>query len=126
MENCVSKHRTWYTCDSYSLCVDLFHLAFCMREFVQEVLNRAALLHLTALTHLPSVSLSGSQVYHSALCIIIQFLLLRLMGRTVTGVLSSFIFQMVRDINTVGLSNLRTAVHLSLFPPHVFQNSFRK
>ncbi|KAK2855101.1 hypothetical protein Q7C36_006970 [Tachysurus vachellii] len=36
----------------------------------------------------------GSQVYHSALCIIIQFLLLRLMGRTVTGVLSSFIFQM--------------------------------
>ncbi|XP_047667422.1 lysophospholipid acyltransferase 5 isoform X2 [Tachysurus fulvidraco] len=36
----------------------------------------------------------GSQVYHSALCIIIQFMLLRLMGRTITGVLSSFIFQM--------------------------------
>ncbi|XP_036451198.1 LOW QUALITY PROTEIN: lysophospholipid acyltransferase 5 [Colossoma macropomum] len=36
----------------------------------------------------------GSQVYHSALCIIVQFLFLRLMGRTVTGVLSSFIFQM--------------------------------
>ncbi|XP_060777601.1 lysophospholipid acyltransferase 5 [Neoarius graeffei] len=36
----------------------------------------------------------GSQVCHSALCIIIQFLLLRLMGRTITGVLSSFIFQM--------------------------------
>uniref|UniRef100_A0A4W4FLT9 Lysophospholipid acyltransferase 5 n=1 Tax=Electrophorus electricus TaxID=8005 RepID=A0A4W4FLT9_ELEEL len=37
----------------------------------------------------------GSQVYHSALCIVIQFLFLRLMGRTVTGVLSSFIFQMM-------------------------------
>ncbi|KAI5620444.1 lysophospholipid acyltransferase 5, partial [Silurus asotus] len=36
----------------------------------------------------------GPQVYHSALCIIIQFLLLRLMGRSITGVLSSFIFQM--------------------------------
>ncbi|XP_063054901.1 lysophospholipid acyltransferase 5 isoform X1 [Engraulis encrasicolus] len=36
----------------------------------------------------------GSQVYHSALCIVIQFLLLRLMGRTVTAVLSSFLFQM--------------------------------
>ncbi|XP_066539044.1 lysophospholipid acyltransferase 5 isoform X1 [Hoplias malabaricus] len=36
----------------------------------------------------------GSQVYHSALCIVVQFLFLRLMGRTVTAVLSSFIFQM--------------------------------
>ncbi|XP_052002288.1 lysophospholipid acyltransferase 5-like isoform X3 [Xyrauchen texanus] len=36
-----------------------------------------------------------SQVYHSFLCIVIQFLLLRLMGRTVTCILSSFIFQMV-------------------------------
>ncbi|XP_028836972.1 lysophospholipid acyltransferase 5 isoform X2 [Denticeps clupeoides] len=36
----------------------------------------------------------GSQVYHSALCILVQFLLLRLMGKTVTAVLSSFIFQM--------------------------------
>ncbi|XP_062848788.1 lysophospholipid acyltransferase 5 [Trichomycterus rosablanca] len=36
----------------------------------------------------------GSQVCHSAICIVIQFLLLRLMGRTVTAVLSSFVFQM--------------------------------
>ncbi|KAM4600839.1 lysophospholipid acyltransferase 5 [Polymixia lowei] len=37
----------------------------------------------------------GSQLYHSAVCVFVQFLMLRLMGRTVTAVLSSFIFQMV-------------------------------
>ncbi|XP_041649388.1 lysophospholipid acyltransferase 5 [Cheilinus undulatus] len=37
----------------------------------------------------------GSQLYHSAVCILVQFLMLRLMGRTVTTVLSSFTFQMV-------------------------------
>uniref|UniRef100_A0AAY5K4B2 Lysophospholipid acyltransferase 5 n=1 Tax=Esox lucius TaxID=8010 RepID=A0AAY5K4B2_ESOLU len=37
----------------------------------------------------------GAQLYHSALCVLVQFLLLRLMGRTITMVLSSFIFQMV-------------------------------
>ncbi|KAK0137456.1 Lysophospholipid acyltransferase 5 [Merluccius polli] len=37
----------------------------------------------------------GSQIYHSAVCVLVQFLMLRLMGRTVTAVLSSFIFQMV-------------------------------
>ncbi|KAM4579938.1 lysophospholipid acyltransferase 5 isoform 2-T2 [Odontesthes bonariensis] len=37
----------------------------------------------------------GSQLYHSALCIFVQFLMLRLMGRTVTSVLSSFTFQML-------------------------------
>lgn len=37
----------------------------------------------------------GSQLYHSAVCVLVQFLMLRLMGRTVTAVLSSFIFQMV-------------------------------
>uniref|UniRef100_A0A8D0AGD8 Lysophospholipid acyltransferase 5 n=1 Tax=Sander lucioperca TaxID=283035 RepID=A0A8D0AGD8_SANLU len=37
----------------------------------------------------------GSQIYHSAVCILVQFLMLRLMGRTVTTVLSSFTFQMV-------------------------------
>lgn len=36
----------------------------------------------------------GSQIYHSVVCILVQFLMLRLMGRTVTNVLSSFIFQM--------------------------------
>ncbi|XP_074540435.1 lysophospholipid acyltransferase 5 isoform X2 [Halichoeres trimaculatus] len=36
----------------------------------------------------------GSQLYHSAVCILVQFLMLRLMGRTVTTVLSSFTFQM--------------------------------
>lgn len=46
---------------------------------------------------LPSVHLfPGSQIYHSAVCVLVQFLMLRLMGRTVTTVLSSFIFQMVR------------------------------
>lgn len=43
-----------------------------------------------------SVSSPGSQTYHSVVCILVQFLMLRLMGRTVTNVLSSFIFQMVR------------------------------
>lgn len=43
-----------------------------------------------------SILRSGTRVFHSFLCIIIQFLLLRLMGRTVTCVLSSFTFQMVR------------------------------
>ncbi|XP_056619375.1 lysophospholipid acyltransferase 5 [Triplophysa dalaica] len=37
----------------------------------------------------------GTRVFHSFLCIIIQFLFLRLMGRTVTCVLSSFTFQMI-------------------------------
>uniref|UniRef100_A0A673BMD5 Lysophospholipid acyltransferase 5 n=1 Tax=Sphaeramia orbicularis TaxID=375764 RepID=A0A673BMD5_9TELE len=37
----------------------------------------------------------GSQLWHSAVCILIQFLMLRLMGRTVTTVLSSFSFQML-------------------------------
>ncbi|XP_061920334.1 lysophospholipid acyltransferase 5 isoform X2 [Entelurus aequoreus] len=36
----------------------------------------------------------GPQIYHSAVCILVQFLMLRLMGRTVTAVLSSFSFQM--------------------------------
>ncbi|XP_036394096.1 lysophospholipid acyltransferase 5 [Megalops cyprinoides] len=37
----------------------------------------------------------GSQLCHSAVCIVVQFLLLRLMGRTMTAVLSSFLFQMM-------------------------------
>ncbi|KAK5861797.1 hypothetical protein PBY51_017245 [Eleginops maclovinus] len=37
----------------------------------------------------------GSQIYHSAVCVLVQFLMMRLMGRTVTTVLSSFTFQMV-------------------------------
>ncbi|XP_008321008.1 lysophospholipid acyltransferase 5 [Cynoglossus semilaevis] len=37
----------------------------------------------------------GAQLCHSAVCILVQFLMLRLMGRTVTTVLSSFTFQMV-------------------------------
>ncbi|KAM9851621.1 lysophospholipid acyltransferase 5 [Aulostomus maculatus] len=37
----------------------------------------------------------GPQIYHSAICILVQFLMLRLMGRTVTTVLSSLSFQMV-------------------------------
>ncbi|XP_068616661.1 lysophospholipid acyltransferase 5 [Brachionichthys hirsutus] len=37
----------------------------------------------------------GSQICHSAVCILVQFVMLRLMGRTVTTILTSFIFQMV-------------------------------
>ncbi|CAN9513736.1 unnamed protein product [Ophioblennius macclurei] len=37
----------------------------------------------------------GPQLYHSAVCIFVQFLMLRLMGRTVTTILSSFTFQML-------------------------------
>lgn len=49
------------------------------------------------LSHPPlSISFLGPQIYHSVVCILVQFLMLRLMGRTVTTVLSSFIFQMVR------------------------------
>ncbi|KAF5912394.1 hypothetical protein HPG69_004064 [Diceros bicornis minor] len=35
-----------------------------------------------------------SQVYHSLLCVVLQFLILRLMGRTITAVLTTFCFQM--------------------------------
>ncbi|XP_051262078.1 lysophospholipid acyltransferase 5 isoform X1 [Dicentrarchus labrax] len=44
---------------------------------------------------LAAFNFAGSQIYHSAVCILVQFLMLRLMGRTVTTVLSSFTFQMV-------------------------------
>uniref|UniRef100_A0A667YCA2 Lysophospholipid acyltransferase 5 n=1 Tax=Myripristis murdjan TaxID=586833 RepID=A0A667YCA2_9TELE len=37
----------------------------------------------------------GSQICHSAICILVQFLMLRLMGRTITTILSSFSFQML-------------------------------
>lgn len=37
----------------------------------------------------------GTQFYHSLLCILLQFLILRLMGRTVTAVLTTFCVQMV-------------------------------
>ncbi|XP_043935633.1 lysophospholipid acyltransferase 5 [Protopterus annectens] len=36
----------------------------------------------------------GGQLYHSLLCVVVQFLVIRLMGKTVTAVLTSFIFQM--------------------------------
>ncbi|MEE6513729.1 hypothetical protein FKM82_021530 [Ascaphus truei] len=39
--------------------------------------------------------LIGPQLYHALLCIVLQFLILRLMGRTVTAVLTSFCFQMM-------------------------------
>uniref|UniRef100_A0A8C6WYG0 Lysophospholipid acyltransferase 5 n=1 Tax=Neogobius melanostomus TaxID=47308 RepID=A0A8C6WYG0_9GOBI len=37
----------------------------------------------------------GTQLSHSVVCILVQFLMLRLMGRTITTVLSSFFFQMI-------------------------------
>uniref|UniRef100_A0A3P8R6V7 Lysophospholipid acyltransferase 5 n=1 Tax=Astatotilapia calliptera TaxID=8154 RepID=A0A3P8R6V7_ASTCA len=39
--------------------------------------------------------LIGSQLYHSVVCVLVQFLMLRLMGRTVTAILCSFTFQML-------------------------------
>ncbi|KFO20275.1 Lysophospholipid acyltransferase 5 [Fukomys damarensis] len=36
----------------------------------------------------------GHQFYHSLLCVVLQFLILRLMGRTVTAVLTTFCLQM--------------------------------
>ncbi|TEA30535.1 hypothetical protein DBR06_SOUSAS12410088, partial [Sousa chinensis] len=36
----------------------------------------------------------GIQLYHSLLCVVLQFLILRLMGRTITAVLTTFCFQM--------------------------------
>lgn len=36
------------------------------------------------------------QFFHSLLCVLIQFLILRLMGRTITAVFTSFFFQMVK------------------------------
>lgn len=38
---------------------------------------------------------TGNQLYHSLLCVVLQFLILRLMGRTITAVLTTFCFQMV-------------------------------
>lgn len=44
-----------------------------------------------------SLSLStGMQFFHSLLCVLIQFLILRLMGRTITAVFTTFLFQMVK------------------------------
>lgn len=43
----------------------------------------------------------GSQLYHSVTCVFVQFLMLRLMGRTVTTVLCSFTFQMVSSFIVV-------------------------
>ncbi|XP_019404426.1 PREDICTED: lysophospholipid acyltransferase 5 [Crocodylus porosus] len=37
----------------------------------------------------------GAQFFHSLLCVLIQFLVLRLMGRTVTAVCTTFCFQMM-------------------------------
>lgn len=34
--------------------------------------------------------------FHSLLCVLIQFLILRLMGRTVTAIFTTFCFQMVK------------------------------
>ncbi|CAD7670459.1 unnamed protein product [Nyctereutes procyonoides] len=36
----------------------------------------------------------GNQLYHSLLCVVLQFLILRLMGRTITAVLTTYCFQM--------------------------------
>ncbi|XP_011483752.1 lysophospholipid acyltransferase 5 isoform X1 [Oryzias latipes] len=53
------------------------------------------LFHLFSGLALAAFNFAGAQLYHSAVCILVQFLMLRLMGRTVTTVLSSFTFQMV-------------------------------
>ncbi|XP_024123601.1 lysophospholipid acyltransferase 5 isoform X1 [Oryzias melastigma] len=52
------------------------------------------LFHLFSGLALAAFNFAGAQLYHSAVCVLVQFLMLRLMGRTVTTVLSSFTFQM--------------------------------
>ncbi|KAI1242170.1 Lysophospholipid acyltransferase 5, partial [Lamprotornis superbus] len=37
---------------------------------------------------------TGMQFFHSLICVLIQFLILRLMGRTITAVITTFLFQM--------------------------------
>lgn len=37
----------------------------------------------------------GPQFFHSLICVLVQFLILRLMGRTVTAIITSYCFQMV-------------------------------
>ncbi|ERE66559.1 lysophospholipid acyltransferase 5-like protein [Cricetulus griseus] len=37
----------------------------------------------------------GHQIYHSLLCIVLQFLILRMMGRTITAIFTTLCFQMV-------------------------------
>ncbi|XP_017164740.1 lysophospholipid acyltransferase 5 isoform X1 [Poecilia reticulata] len=53
------------------------------------------LFHICSGLALAAFNFAGSQLYHSTVCVFVQFLMLRLMGRTVTGVLSSFTFQML-------------------------------
>lgn len=50
------------------------------------------LIPLTRFLSLPT----GMQFFHSLLCVLIQFLILRLMGRTITAVFTTFLFQMVK------------------------------
>lgn len=42
-----------------------------------------------------SFSAPGHQFYHSLLCVVLQFFILRLMGRTVTAIFTTLCFQMV-------------------------------
>ena len=75
---------------SLSVCLALFSLCLCLS------LCPCPCLYLSVFLSLSLHRFPGSQIYHSAVCVLVQFLMLRLMGRTVTAVLSSFIFQMVR------------------------------
>lgn len=42
---------------------------------------------------------TGMQFFHSLICVLIQFLILRLMGRTITAVVTTFLFQMVNPLS---------------------------
>lgn len=42
---------------------------------------------------------TGMQFFHSLICVLIQFLILRLMGRTITAVITTFLFQMVTPLS---------------------------
>lgn len=63
-------------------------------------------------------STPGHQFYHSLLCVVLQFLILRLMGRTITAVLTTLCLQMViiffswqlRSHLTVGVEGARQGV----------------
>uniref|UniRef100_A0A674MVF3 Lysophospholipid acyltransferase 5 n=1 Tax=Takifugu rubripes TaxID=31033 RepID=A0A674MVF3_TAKRU len=90
-----TQQRKWFSCINKSASPAGYPFALVYRWFL--FYQPATVLHL--FHTLSGLALAvfnfGPQVYHSAVCVLVQFLMLRLMGRTVTTVLSSFVFQMV-------------------------------
>uniref|UniRef100_A0A8C4EE53 Lysophospholipid acyltransferase 5 n=1 Tax=Dicentrarchus labrax TaxID=13489 RepID=A0A8C4EE53_DICLA len=91
----IIMHRSSINIFPLSVCLAGYPCALVYRRFL--FYQPATVIHLFhAFSGLALAAFNfGSQIYHSAVCILVQFLMLRLMGRTVTTVLSSFTFQMV-------------------------------